>query len=303
MSIHDFDFSNFNDSRDQEYDYVSKPKIEVGNNKSSPKIDDLGDSGNNANCDQCVDCKNNVAGIDPINVNFVDKVNEVNVAGFKLMDKGIKNYFSGIRIPIGKGLEEYKILPVRITGADPEALIYSDKNLIGGRLELPILAISRKSENYDPKRYTPPIKHIYRHILCNGKKSELLYRPSPFLIEYSLEIWSEHKAEAEYALYSIISKLNPVGSYFIEEPSMKMSLEVILHPKGSADESDLESDSENRAQVKRSINLTMEGWLPVPSKEVSNILAKPIAIKEGIGKNIDEVKIPGETYQAVRDSF
>lgn len=308
MSIHDFDFSNFNDARSEQNGYVDTPKVDRGEFNEIPSINDLGDPGAKINddvfCKKCNPCDNNLFGDDPIDINFVDEVREVYVPGFKLMDKGIKNYFSGIRIPIGKGFEEYKILPVRITGADPETLIYADKNLNGGRLQLPILAISRKSESYDSNRYTPPINHIYRHMICNGRKSEAVFRPVPFLIDYTLEIWSEHKSDAEYALYAMVSKLNPIGSFFIEEPNMAISHEIIVHPKGgSVDESDLESDGDSRPQIKKSMNITVEGWLPTPTKITPNILSKPFAVKEGIGRTTDEVKIPGETYHVIRDDI
>ena len=308
MGVYEFDYDSFNDAQDVEKGYVGKPKEIIGKYRETPIVNNVADPGNRQNdtrnCQQCKPCDNgNKSGIDPIDINFVEEVREVYVPGFKLMDKGIKNYFSGIRIPVGEGLEEYRILPVRVTGADPEALIYSDKNLLGGRLKLPILAISRKNESFDSKRYTPPIKNIYRHMLCNGKKSESVYRSVPYLIDYTLEIWSEHKSDAEYALYAIISKLNPIGSFFIEEPNMGLSHEVIIHPKGSSDESDLESDNENRPQIKKSINITMEGWLPTPTKVTSNILAKPLAIKEGILDSNNKIKTPGETYHVIRDSF
>lgn len=293
MSIHDFDFNNFQD-HNVRTSYVDQPRSDEGRVAVSSPIspsftanDDCGDCG-----DICVE--------DNIDINFIEDVREVYVPGFKLMDKGIKNYFSGIRIPIGKGNEEYVLMPVRIAGADQDALIYADKNIKGGRLTLPFLSIHRTNEIYDNKRYSPPILPIYRHMNCNGRKSESVYRPVPYLIDYTLEIISEHKADAEYALFAIVSKLNPIGSYFLEEPSMGISHEVIISPKGSSDNSDLESDGEQRTYIKKTITIQMEGWLPVPTKVVSNILATPISIRESI-QSVSGSKIPGETYSVLRD--
>jgi hypothetical protein len=291
--IHDFDFSNFNNSQSQK-DFIPTTK-----ENSIPKSISPGDPGARHNdprdCPECTDC----LAEDNVDINFVEEIREVNPFGFHLMDYGIKNYFSGIRIPVGKGNEEYSILNVRIAGADPESLIYSDKSLNSGRLSLPILAISRTSEDYDIKRFSPPIHPIYRHLKCNGKKVESVYRPAPYTIQYTLEIWSEHKAQAEYALYSIISKLNPIGSFFLEEPSMGMSLEVIVHPKGSSDNSDLESNPDSRAEVKRSINIEVEGWLPLPSKVESTVLSKPVTINEGI--YVDSGISKGQSIAVIRD--
>lgn len=305
MTIYDFDFKQFNTGQEVQQGFVPKPKEEIGNSprKEAPIIDDLGDPGarinDSRNLEDCTSCP---YFDDNIDVNFVEEVREAYPAGFELMDRGIKNYFSGIRIPRGKGNEGYDILPVRIAGADGDALIYSDQNLIGGRFKLPILAITRTNEDFDNKRYSPPLRPIFRHMLKNGKKSELVYRPVPYIISYSIDLMAEHKREAEHALYAIISKINPIGSYFMEEPSMGISHEVIIHPGTNTDASDLEADSNTRAYVKKVITVTMEGWLPTPTKVVPNILAKPLFIKEGIGRTSDEVKIPGETFSVIRDT-
>lgn len=302
MTIHEFDFPSFNTGQQEQQGFVHEPKVSIAipGDRETPITYNVGDPGSRLNdlrnlddCGGCID--------DIIDVNFVEEVREINPTGFKLMDRGIKNYFSGIRIPVGSGFENYTILPVRITAADPDTLIYSDQHLIGGRIELPFLAITRTGESYDIKRYTPPIRHIYRHMLKNGKKSELVYRPVPYMIDYTLDIMAEHKQEAEYALYSIISKLNPVGSYFLEEKSMGISHEVIIHPGSSTDNSDLETDSSTRQYIRKTITMQMEGWLPVPTKVIPNILAKPLSIKESIGGISGSVKIPGETLDVIRD--
>lgn len=305
MTVHEFDFPSFNTGQQEQQGFVHNPKIDIAipGERETPIVRSDGDPGSRFNDERNLDDCNTCDHIDDTtDINFVEEVREVNPPGFKLMDRGIKNYFSGIRIPVGSGFEGYTILPVRITAADPDTLIYSDQHMIGGRIELPFLAITRISENYDSKRYSPPIRHIYRHMLNNGKKSELIYRPAPYLIDYTLDIMAEHKSEAEYALYSIVSKLNPIGSYFLEEKSMGMSHEVIIHPGSSTDNSDLETDSSTRQYIRKTITMKMEGWLPIPSKITPNILAKPLSIKEGISGISGSVKIPGETLSVIRDT-
>ena len=300
MSIHDFDFSQYNTGQEAQQNFVGTPKQDVRLEPYASGVSKPGYPGNREyderNLEECSNCNDCNVVEDNIDVNYVEDVRETFPAGFKLMDKGIKNYFSGIRIPVGKGTEEYRIMHVRIAGAaDPEALVYSDGNLVGGRLSLPMLSITRTAENYDNKRYTPPIRNTHKHIACNGKKSELIYRPAPYLIDYTLEIWSEHKSDAEYALFSIIGKLNPVGSFFIEEPSMGLSQEVIINPGGTTDNSDLESDPETKAQIKKAINIKVEGWLPTPTKVVNNILATPVSIRESVAGRA------GDAFTIIRD--
>lgn len=308
MTIYEFDFPSFNTGQQEKQNFIPEPvKSTVVEVQSVDEpISISGDPGARINDPrddkECVPCDGfgDGFGNDIVDINFVEEVREAFPPGFKLMDRGIKNYYSGIRIPTGKGQESYTILPVRIAGADQDALIYADQHLRGGRLEYPYLSITRTGENFDPKRYTPPLLPIARHFKNKGKRSELIYRPVPYMIDYTLDIKAEHKHEAEYALYAIISRLNPIGSFFLEERSMGFAHEVIIHPGSSTDVSDLEMDEGNRAYVKKSITLKMEGWLPTPTKVVPNILARPFFIKEGIEKG-SGVKIPGETFSVIRD--
>lgn len=303
MTIYEFDFSQFNVGQEELQSFVPKPREAIDNIgiDNAPAIDDMGDPGNRTSDPRDFPDPDFRHIEDPIDVNYVEEVREHFVPGFKLMDRGIKNYFSGIRIPVGKGYEEYRIMPVRIAGADPEALIYADKYLRGARLQLPMMSIHRTGEKFDPNRFSPPILPIARYHKNCMRRSELIYRPVPFLIDYSMSIWAEHKSDAEYALYSIVSRMNPIGSYFLEEEALGLSHEVVVHPGTSTDESDIETNADSRAQVKKTITIQMEGWVPTPSKIVPNILAKPVIIKEGVGGKQDEILLPGQVLAAYRD--
>ncbi len=235
---------------------------------------------------------------DNIDTNFHEEVREVLVPGFKLMDRGIKNYFSGIRIPVNKGTEQYRMLHVKIAGSD-ESTFFADKSIVGGRLQPPYLAITRTAENPDPSRFSPAYLPLRRRYLNNGRRMELVYRPVPYLIDYTLDIWGEHKSDVEHALYVISSRFNPIASYYLDE--QHVTYEVVLKSISHSDQSDLEPEATAHAEVKKSINIQMEAWLPLPTKVVPTILAKPLSIKEGILTE-GEVKLQGETYMVIRDN-
>lgn len=235
---------------------------------------------------------------DTINTAFQEEVREVLVPGFKLMDRGIKNYFSGIRIPVNKGTEQYRMLNVKISGAD-ESTFYADKSIIGGRLQPPYLAITRTGETPDPSRFTPAHLPFRRRHLNNGKRMELIYRPVPYLIDYTLDIWGEHKHDVEHALYVISSRFNPIASYYLDE--QHVTYEVVLKSISHTDQSDLEPEAGTHAEIRKSITVQMEAWLPLPTKIVPTILAKPISIKEAILID-NQVKLQGETYTVIRDN-
>jgi hypothetical protein len=210
------------------------------------------------------------------------------------MDTAIKNYFSGIRVPVGNGHENYRILTVKIAGGQSSTLIYASDDFKGGKLKLPIMAISRTNESYDAKRYSPPDMPVHLTYRNNGRRVEMMYRPVPYLIDYVFDIWSEHKSDAEYVEYSILSRFNPVASFFINDVN-GMSQEVICSYGGSSDNSENETDDSTHGRVFRSINIKVEGWLPLPTKIVPTILGKVTTVKEAVVSDNGTIQA-GETY-------
>lgn len=298
---HDFDFS---DEQKVTADFSDQPKSPNLLVEFKKPIDDVITPGSFDIRNEDINCKDDCKYIDdPIDVNYVEEIRDFSLAGFRLMDKGIKNYLSGIRIPVYKGTEEYRIMAVRISGADQDSLIYTDKHLLGGRLALPILSITRNSEAFDPKRYSSPLLPFFRRYINDGCKVQLFYRPAPYLLDYTLDILAEHKNDAENALFSIASRFNPIASYLLEDDKYNIKMEVILKYNGSTNNSDLDADSETHADVKYSISIQMEGWLPLPSKVIPTILSKPVLIEEAIAGRGNNVVVPGDVLGIIRDQM
>ena len=245
---------------------------------------------------------------DPIDVNYVEEVREIQQPGFHFIDTAIKNYFSGIRIPVNKGNESYWMMNVKISGGEASTLIKTDKDLRGARLSLPIMAITRTAENPDPKRYSPPYMSIGRKYHNNGRRVELIYRPVPYLLDYTLEIWTEYKSDAEHAIYSIASRFNPLASFFLSDAT-GISHELVMKMISSSDTSELEADQATHAKVKKNINIQVEGWLPISTKILPTVLSNPISVKEGVGSiggsdmliSSNDILYGGETYIVNRD--
>jgi hypothetical protein len=276
-------------------DFVEKPSVDV-----QQSVLKSGDPGASDDRDDLYYDKDGV-GIanqvdDTIDINFVEEIREKNEPGFQFLDRAIKNYFSGIRIPVKNGEEGHRIMGVKITGGQSATLIYATDDFRGGKLKLPIMAISRTNESYDNKRYSPPDIPVHRTYHNNGRRVELIYRPVPYLIDYVLDIWTEHKSDAEYAEYSILSRFNPVASFFLSDTN-GMSMEVICSYGGSSDNSENETDESTHGRVFRSISIQVEGWLPLPTKIVPTVLSNPVIVKESV------VGGGGETFFSIRDKF
>jgi hypothetical protein len=246
---------------------------------------------------------------DNIDVNYVEEIRELNIPGFHFIDRAIKNYFSGIRIPVNQGTEKYKMLGVKISGGEASTLIMADKDIRGGRLALPLMSITRTGESHDAKRYSPAYLPTNRKYHNDGRRVELIYRPVPYLLDYSLEIWTEYKSDAEYALYSINSRFNPLASFFLNDTT-GFSYELVMKFMSSSDNTELEVDHATHAKVKKLVNIQVEGWLPLPTKIVPTILSNPISVKEGVGaisgnnltiSNENQIRYGGEAYLVNRD--
>jgi len=295
MTIYEFDWNIGNKGQEELQNFVPKPKEDT-----NPVKKNDGYPGNHDSRDIVQKEWRNID--DPIDVNFVEEIRESYVPGFYLLDKGVKNYFSGIRIPRGiRNTEDYRMLNVRIAEADSSALVYADRQIRGGRLQLPILAITRTNEEYDNKRFSPAHHPIFRRLRNNGKKMELVYRPVPYNLSYTLDIWGEHKSDVEWAIHSIVSRFNPTASFYLEEPKYGVSFEVVMMYNGTTNTSDLETDAESHEEVRRSVTIKVEGWLPQPTKIIPTVLAKPQSIKEAILNNNGDVVASGETFAVIRD--
>lgn len=296
MTVHQFDFNQGQEKLDEFIPITSDNKNQSTKSQGSPVGQDDRDNSYYGK-DEPQLAGNFID--DPIDINFVEEIREVYEPGFHFIDKAVKNYFSGIRIPVNKGTEKYRMMGVKISGGESSTLM-GDKDIRGGRLTLPVMSISRTSEDPDPKRYSPAYLPIGKKYHNNGRRVELIYRPVPYLLNYTLDIWTEYKSDAEFALYSIASRFNPLASFFLNDVT-GMSFELVMELISSSDVSDLEVESATHAKVKKTINIKVEGWLPLPSKVVPTILSKPVSVKEGIGSIAGDIQFGGETYLINRD--
>jgi hypothetical protein len=217
-----------------------------------------------------------------ININTPEDVIEILTPGFHTMDRGMKNYFSGIRIPTKNGT---RMMGVRVAGGDKSFLVWS-QDLKRGRTRLPVLSISRDSATQHLQKFSPPYLYAGKRFAGElGDRVVLNYRTVPYLLEYSLSIWAEHKSDAEYASYQILTRFNSTAEFLIEDQFIKGT--VFLKLNSHTDSSDKEIDPETLEKVRYDISITAEGWLPLPEKVVPTILGRVTNFKEDTGEFLD----------------
>jgi hypothetical protein len=210
------------------------------------------------------------------NVNIAEDVREILPQGYRTMDRGIKNYFSGILVPTKDGL---KMTGVRISGGDKAYLIWA-QDLKMGRVTLPVMAIKRESDQFNEQKFSPPHFHYMsrRFLDSEGSKVALAYRPRPAILKYTLSVWAEHKRDLEYILYQISTRFNPIAEFMVEDEHLRGS--VVLKYNGMTVAVDDDIPADKFAQKRYDIALEMEGWLPLPEKHVPTILGRVTTLKD-----------------------
>jgi hypothetical protein len=214
------------------------------------------------------------------NVNISEEIHEILPQGYRTMDRGIKNYFSGIQVPTK---DSVRLMGVRISGGDKPYLVWA-QDLRRGRVQLPVMAIRREGDEHNPMKFNPAHLHYMskRFLDPDGTRVALAYRPVPALISYTLSAWAEHKRDLEYIFYQIRARFNPIASFMVEDEHIRG--EVIMKYEGMTVAVDDEVPADQRQNKRYDYSITMEGWLPLPEKVVPTVLGRVTSFREHSSK-------------------
>lgn len=199
--------------------------------------------------------------------------------GFRSLDDAMKNYWSGIRVPTKNS---YRFMRVKIAGGDKSLLVWAD-DIKEGRARLPLASLDRTGHEFNPEKFSPPYHAMTaRYVSTRGNLAAKVYRPVPFLVEYKLTIWAEHKRDAEYILFQVLTRFNPLAEFRMYDG--KLEGNVQLRFGGSQDASDKESGYDQQANVRYEVTATAEAWLPLPEKIIPTVLGRVTVLKEKVGE-------------------
>lgn len=212
-------------------------------------------------------------------LNYEQHLEEFVTPAFRSLDQAMKQYWTGIRVPTK---DSYRFMRVKIAGGDKSLLIWAD-DLVEGRARLPVAAVSRQSQAFNPEKYSPRYHAMTaRYLSTRGDLVAKVYRPVPFLVDYKIIIWAESKRDAEYILYQVLIRFNPLAEFRMFDGKIEGNVQLIFN--GSSDASDKEVGFDQNAKVRYEINVTAEAWLPLPEQIVPTVLGRVTTLKENLGE-------------------
>lgn len=211
-----------------------------------------------------------------------EDVEEFIMPGFHYLDGAMKNYWSDIRVPTR---DAYRFVRTKIAGMRTSLQVWVE-DLNHGRVQLPVISISRTSHSYNPEKFTPPYGALRKKFVNKARsRVSLYYRPVPYNVDYTISIWAEHKRDAEYILYRILHRFNPLAELRVSDEHTVGNVQMKL--ASSSDASDKEVPSEQYAKVKYEVAYTAEAWLSIPEKTMPTILGNVLTVERCAGRISD----------------
>ncbi len=212
-------------------------------------------------------------------LSYENHLEEFVTPAFRALDDAMKQYWTGIRVPTK---DSYRFMRVKIAGGDKSLLIWAD-DLQEGRARMPVAAISREGIEFNPEKYSPRYHAMTaRYLSTRGDQAAKVYRPVPFLVDYKMVIWAESKRDAEYILYQVLTRFNPIAEFRMSDGKIEGNVQLRLG--GSSDASDKETGYDQYAKVRYEIQTTAEAWLPLPEQIVPTVLGRSVLLKERVGE-------------------
>lgn len=201
--------------------------------------------------------------------------------GFHALDGAMKTYWSGMRVPTR---DSYRFCRIKVAGGDKSLLVWRD-DLVNGRVRLPVGSLNQTKVEFNKDRFSPAyMPMVMRYPTKRGDRAILVYRPVPWLVEYTFSIWAEFKRDAEYIKYQVLTRFNPLAVFRMADGHIQG--DVTLRFSGSNDQSDKEAPFDQHRLIKYDYSMTAEAWLPLPERLVPTVLGHVLSVKNDSGDTL-----------------
>jgi hypothetical protein len=122
----------------------------------------------------------------------------------------------------------------------------------------------------------------HRYLNTDGSLAAKQFRPVPYMVNYEMGVWAEHKRDAEYILYQVLTRFNPLAELRMYDGKIVGNVQMKL--TSSSDSSDKEIANDSNAKVKYDYAFSCEAWLPLPEVVVPTVLGSVRVISETSGQ-------------------
>lgn len=226
---------------------------------------------------------------DPYQASNSDAVRGFEFRAFNALDEAMKVYWSDLRVSHKDG---YRFMRVKMAGVDKSVDIWRD-DLKNGRVQLPVAAIDRTGNEHNKDKYSPSLVPMaVRYTSPARVKAILTYRPSPWLVDYTLLVWAASKRDLQYIHYQIETRFNSsLAEFHMSDGQIQGNVQ--LRWGGSTDATDKEVSAEDDTYYRWEFKMTAEAWLPLPEIEKPTMLGDVTVVKE------DSVILTAATGQIV----
>ena len=204
-----------------------------------------------------------------------DEVISVVTNGFHLLDEGMKNWLSNIKIPT---LDGYKSVAVHVAASDKSILSWAQE-FFDGRVPLPVISVHRASWAFDQTRFSPPYSPIAKRFTDqSGRFMRNIFRPVPFKVEYAISIWAEFKKDVEHIEPTITRRCNPAATFNLDDDHVKQFVRILYN--GTTNSSDIEIAAKVRPKVIYDLSMSAEYAIPIDEKIVPTVLGRVMVTRE-----------------------
>lgn len=242
------------------------PNVVPGALKNMPGIEQLDDIG-----------AYTVESLGDFRTGYSAYVREDVPVAFYDLDRSLKHYFSDIPVPSKSG---FRYMQVRISGGKRSTLTWS-QNTKDGKPILPIASIKSAGDyelNYE--KYGLPY-FCMRTKFLNSSKSKVaqVFRPMPVLVNYTLNVETEHKRDMGYIKTHILRRFNPYAEFVMCDG--RISGTVQLYNKGASDTTDEEVAFDSDEKVTWEFRFQADAWLSLPEVVTPVVRGNVVVVREG----------------------
>jgi len=197
--------------------------------------------------------------------------------GFRYLDQAMKAYFSDIRVPTK---DSYRFVRTIVAGADKSVQIWKDE-LAHGRVELPVMSINRGNHSFNSAKFSPP--YLSENLIFSNRQKTRVreqFRPVPFIVDYTLHLWAEHKRDIENIAYQILIRFNTLAEFTACDNKVMGNVQMKLG--GMSDASDKDAGADQLAKTRYDISVSAEAWLSLPERISPTVIGKIGVLREDL---------------------